>query len=64
MDQRVNFSMYGSVSSGQKHTLQHVWNVLLTKTSVSAYLEFVVVKTVSFSIVGMYCGSNSQFQYV
>jgi hypothetical protein len=39
------------------------WNGLRSLSSVSAWLECVVVKILSISMSGMFCDQNNQFQY-
>jgi hypothetical protein len=43
---------------GQKRLFQNSWNVLWSKMSVSAWLHYVVVKNVNFSMSDMCCGQT------
>jgi hypothetical protein len=42
----------------------HDWNVLWSKSSVSAWLEYVMVQIVSFCMAGLRHGQNCPFQHV
>jgi hypothetical protein len=59
----VSFPISG-MSRGNFIYFEHGFNVLRSKLSVSACLEGDVVKIVSFSMTGMCCGQNRQFQHV
>jgi hypothetical protein len=49
--------------SGQNGHFQHGWNVLLSKSSVSARLERDVVQIIRFSMSGIGHGPNNKFQH-
>jgi hypothetical protein len=49
--------------SGQNRQFQHVWNVSWSKSSIAAFLEYVMLKNVSFSMAGICHGQNRQFQH-
>jgi hypothetical protein len=48
---------------GQNRQFQHGWNVSWSKSSISAWLECVLVKIVSFSMFEIPHGQNRQFQH-
>jgi hypothetical protein len=47
----------------QNRQFQHGWNVSWSKLSVSVWLEYVMVKSVSFSMAGIIHGQNRLFQH-